>query len=160
MNRIIYLFLMLIINSQLLADFVKPAEIEIIASHFSFTEGPACDQQGNLYFSDLKERRIYKISANGKKSIFLDIKLKTNGLMFHRNGMLYACVTHPDAKRKIGSLISINPENKRITTIASTYKGKAFNRLNDLVIDKSGGVYFTDIIPGKKGRGQKKAGIY
>ena len=44
------------------------AKVEQLADGFSFTEGPARDVQGNIYFTDIPNGRIHKWSLDGKLS--------------------------------------------------------------------------------------------
>ncbi|MCA9042171.1 MAG: SMP-30/gluconolactonase/LRE family protein [Planctomycetaceae bacterium] len=112
-------------------------EVKELFTDFAFTEGPASDGKGNLYFTDIPNNRINKVDAQGALASFLEPSGHCNGLMFDQQGMLYASSMD-------GSLISINVETKETTTLAADYDGKRFNAPNDLVIDKSGGIYFTD----------------
>ena len=66
---------------------------EIVRLHtgFKFTEGPAADGQGNIYFTDIPSNRIYKVDAEGKLSTFLEESRACNGLMFDGAGRLIAC---------------------------------------------------------------------
>ncbi|WP_144992893.1 SMP-30/gluconolactonase/LRE family protein [Polystyrenella longa] len=112
-------------------------EIKELYTDFAFTEGPASDGKGNLYFTDIPNNRINKIDDKGMLTIFLEPSGHCNGLMFNQQGTLFACSMD-------GSLISINPESKEVTILASEYESKRFNAPNDLVLDKTGGIYFTD----------------
>src|SRR5437868_6865452 len=47
------------------------AKLEKLAGGFEFTEGPAPDNKGNVYFTDQPNDRIMKWSADGKLSTFL-----------------------------------------------------------------------------------------
>jgi len=63
-----------------------------VAEGFKFTEGPAVDAAGNLYFTDIPNDRIHKLDvASGKLSVFVENSYKTNGLMFGSDGRLYGC---------------------------------------------------------------------
>jgi gluconolactonase len=100
-----------------------------------FTEGPTWSQGGELFFSDIPADRIYK--SNGSKlEVFAEPAGHTNGLMFDGNGSLIACAMD-------GAIVSFDEAGKR-TVLADKYDGKRFNAPNDLVIDRTGGVYFTD----------------
>jgi gluconolactonase len=113
------------------------AEVTKLAGDLSFTEGPAADAQGNVYFTDIPNNRILKWSLDGKLSTFLENTEGANGLYFDKAGNLLAC--QGGGRR----LISIAPGGQ-VTTLADKYDGKPFNSLNDLWIDPKGGVYFTD----------------
>jgi gluconolactonase len=117
---------------------IGPAgEIRKIADELQFTEGPTDDGQGNLYFSDIPADRIYKIDAKGEKSVFLEPSHHTNGLMLNAAGNIVACEMD-------GRVVEIDAKSKKVTALTDTYDGKRYNAPNDLVIDRSGGVYFTD----------------
>jgi len=113
------------------------AEVQKLAGDFGFTEGPAADAQGNVYFTDIPNNRILKWSLDGKLSTFLDNTEGANGLYFDKAGNLLAC--QGGGRR----LVSIAPSGQ-VTVLADKYDGKPFNSLNDLWIDPKGGVYFTD----------------
>lgn len=113
------------------------ANIEKVASGFVFTEGPAVDAVGNLFFTDIPESRIYKYSADGKLSTFHENSGRANGLFFDTDGNLLACA---GGARQ---LVSIDPQGK-VTVLADKYDGKRLNSPNDLWIAPQGGVYFTD----------------
>ena len=111
-------------------------EITKVQGGFQFTEGPAWDGHGTLYFSDIPANLIYQV-RNGKVEKFLEEAGHTNGLMVSAKGTLYAC-------RMDGEIIAIDPKTKKITTVTGKYEGKRYNAPNDLVLDKQGGIYFTD----------------
>lgn len=113
------------------ATVVKLAEV------FKFTEGPACDAKGNVFFTDQPNNKIYKWSVDGNLSVFHDKPGRANGLYFDRHGNLWACA---DEKNE---LWKITPEGK-VTVVLKDYKGKKFNGPNDLWFGERGGIYFTD----------------
>lgn len=112
-------------------------EIKKLHGDFQFTEGPAADRHGNLYFTDIPAEKIYQVDAAGKLSLFLEGSNKMNGLMVNKEGQLYGCEMQ-------GRLVSIDPATKKVTVLSDAYEGKRYNAPNDLVIDAGGGVYFTD----------------
>jgi gluconolactonase len=117
---------------------IGPAgEVRKIAGDLEFTEGPTDDGQGNLYFSDIPADRIYKIDAKGEKSVFLEPSHHTNGLMLNAAGNIVACEMD-------GRIVEIDVKTKKVTALTDEYGGKRYNAPNDLVIDRDGGVYFTD----------------
>ncbi len=115
------------------------AKVGMLSQGFEFTEGPAADAVGNVYFTDIPNNRIHKWSLDGELSIFREDSNEANGLYFDRAGNLLACEGKDDA----GRLVSIAPDGT-LTVLADSYEGKPFNSLNDLWIDPKGGVYFTD----------------
>jgi gluconolactonase len=119
------------------------AEVKKQAGDFQFTEGPAGDAVGNVYFSDIPNNRILKWSRDGKLSTFLENSGGANGLYFDKGGNLLAC---QGGERR---LVSISPKGE-VTVLADKYDGKKFNSPNDLWIDPKGGVYFSDPRYGSK----------
>jgi gluconolactonase len=113
------------------------AKVEKLAGGFAFTEGPAADAKGNVYFSDIPNNRILIWSLDGKLSTFSENSGGANGLYFDKAGNLLAC--EGGGRR----LVSIDMKGS-LTVLADKYQGKKFNSLNDLWIDPKGGVYFTD----------------
>jgi gluconolactonase len=113
------------------------AKVEQLSDGFSFTEGPARDAQGNIYFTDIPNGRIHKWSLDGKLSTFRENSGGANGLFFDRDGNLLAC---EGGNRRV---TSIAPDGQ-VTVLADSYGGKKLNSPNDLWIDPKGGVYFSD----------------
>lgn len=120
--------------SELVAD---GAEVRKLAGGFKFTEGPAADQEGNVYFTDIPNNRIHKWSLDGRLTTFREDSGGANGLYFDDEGNLFAC---EGGNRRV---TSISPEGK-VTVLADESMGKRFNSPNDLWIEPRGGIYFTD----------------
>ncbi len=112
-------------------------EVKKVHGNFQFTEGPTADREGNLYFSDVAGNKLYKVDSAGQLSTILDPSNHTNGLMVNAAGNIVGCEMD-------GRLIEVNPKTKEVKSLADGYEGKRFNAPNDLVIDKDGGIYFTD----------------
>ncbi len=104
---------------------------------FKFTEGPAADRDGNVYFSDIPNERIHKVDTEGKLSVFREKSNRANGLMLNAKGEVVAC-------EGAGQVVAYSPDGKSRRVLADSYDGKRLNAPNDLVVDKQGGVYFTD----------------
>lgn len=106
-------------------------------SGFKFTEGPAADGNGNVYFSDIPNNRIHKVDVGGKLSTMLENSEGCNGLMVDARGRLIAC--QGNAKK----VIALDVETKKSTVLSDGSDGKSLGTPNDLVIDWTGGIYFT-----------------
>jgi len=111
--------------------------LQKLAGEFSFTEGPASDREGNIFFTDQPNDRIMKWSAEGKLSTFMQPCGRANGLSFDRKGNLWACA---DEKNQ---LCRIGPKTN-VTVVLTNYQGKLFNGPNDVWIAPRGAIYFTD----------------
>ncbi|QDU63158.1 Gluconolactonase precursor [Planctomycetes bacterium Pan216] len=116
-------------------------EVKKLADGFLFTEGPAADVQGNVYFTDIPNQRIHLWSTDGKLSTFTDQSGRANGLYFDKQGNLIACQgAAPGGKRRVAKYGSSADD----VSIVDEYAGKRLNSPNDLWIDPKGGIYFTD----------------
>lgn len=104
---------------------------QLVAEGFAFTEGPAVDLKGRLYFTDVFRGKIYRINDEGKAEVFVDKSFGTNGLMFGPDGRLYGC---QNGKKQIVAYDSSGAE----TAIAEGVQS------NDLVVTREGAIYFTD----------------
>ena len=113
------------------------AEVTRLAGDFVFTEGPATDVEGNVYFSDIPNNRIHKWSLDGKLTTVREETGRANGLYFDQQGNLLAC---EGGNRRVTSMDSTG----KLTVLADHFNGKKLNSPNDLWIDPQGGVYFTD----------------
>src|SRR5213592_4157269 len=114
------------------------AKVEVLSEGYSFTEGPAVDRNGNIFFTDQPNDRIVKYNvADGKFTDWLKPAGRSNGTYFDKAGNLVACA---DEKNE---LWSIAPD-KKVTVLLSDFRGKLLNGPNDLWIRPDGNLYFTD----------------
>ena len=105
---------------------------ELIGQGYKFTEGPAADADGNVFFTDVPNSRIYRIDAKTNKvTLFAENTARTNGLMFGPDGRLYGC---RNGEKKIVAY----SKDGTVHTIAEGVT------CNDLVVASDGGIYFTD----------------
>jgi gluconolactonase len=154
------------------------AKLELAKTGFGFTEGPVWVQQGKtgyLLLSDMPANVIYKLTPDGRLSLYLDhsgytkydiwnvgmeqtngkdpndpafrkfFLIGSNGLALDRQGRLIIATW---AGRSIDR---IEKSGKR-TILADRYEGKRFGGPNDVVVKKDGAIYFTDGFGGMRGR--------
>ena len=108
---------------------------------FSFTEGPAVDRHGNVFFTDQPNDRIYRWDAGtGRVRLFLEGTGRANGMAFDTDGNLIACADMH------GELWKIRPDGSH-EVLVDNYGGKLLNGPNDVWINPvNGGMYITDPI--------------
>jgi len=109
---------------------------ELLGDGYKHTEGPAVDRDGNLYFCDAADSKIFKIGADGKPVLFKDNTGGTRSLMFGPDGRLYA------AERERKRVVAYTPDGKLSVLSAGVEP-------IDLAVTSKGVVYFTD--PSKRG---------
>ncbi|GAA3962576.1 SMP-30/gluconolactonase/LRE family protein [Pedobacter ginsengiterrae] len=135
----ILLFLALSISSYAQSNypiFVQDS-LKLISAQFEFTEGASVDKDGNVFFTDQPNDKIWKYDINGKLSLFMDKSGRANGTYFDKQGNLIVCA---DENNQIWSI----DKNKKVKVLFSDYEGKKVNGPNDIWLDTKGGIYFTD----------------
>jgi gluconolactonase len=114
------------------------AKPTLISNQFAFTEGCSVAKNGDVFFTDQPNDKIWKYDMKkGELSVFLDKTGHANGTYFDKKGNLVTC---SDAK---GELWSISPKGE-VTVLMTDLDGKQLNGPNDIWIDKKGGIYMTD----------------
>lgn len=115
------------------------AQLVKLGDGYNFTEGPAVDKQGNIFFTDQPNNKILKWDAKkGTITTFLENSGRSNGMYFDAAGNLVTCA---DMK---GELWSID-QNGNHTVLVENFNGKLLNGPNDLWINPiTGGMYITD----------------
>ena len=113
------------------------ARLEKLAGGFDFTEGPTCDANGDVFFTDQPNDRILKWSADAGLSTFMQPAGRANGMCFDAAGHLIACADENN------QLWSIAPDGG-VRVLVNEYAGKRLNGPNDVWVRPDGGLYFTD----------------
>jgi gluconolactonase len=138
MKNLLSLILGMLAAAAFAGGVVSPdAKLEKLSGGFAFTEGPACDAKGNVFFTDQPNDRIMEWSADGRLSVFLQPCGRANGMMFDTRGNLIACADEHN------QLWSIAPD-KSVTVLVTNFSGKYLNGPNDVWIAPNGGMYLTD----------------
>ncbi len=113
------------------------ARLEKLAANFAFTEGPASDAEGHVFFTDQPNNRILKWSTEGRLSTFLQGCGRSNGLCFDSQGALWACADERNELWRID-------KTGRHQVMASGFEGRLLNGPNDVWARPGGGVYISD----------------
>lgn len=125
---------------------------EASAGH-RFTEGPAADAAGDVWFSDAPLNLIHRWSATGGGTVWRTNTGGANGLYFDARGRLLAC--EGDRKRVVAY-----GADGAATVLADAYAGKPLNKPNDLWVAPGGGLYFSDPLYGNLERTQDAEALY
>jgi gluconolactonase len=118
-----------------------------LAKDIGFAEGPAWSRKGYLVFSDTAGDRLMKWLP-GTQVAPLRPAAGPSGNAFDQEGRLYTCETR--ARRVVRS-----DEKGTIEVLADKWEGKRLNAPNDIVVSKSGHVYFTDPAFGSQADGRE-----
>lgn len=115
----------------------ETAQLQLVAEGYKFTEGPAADKDGNLFFTDQPNDRILRLSTDGEITTWMQPAGRSNGLFFAPDGRLIACA---DGENQ---LWAIAPD-KTHTVLLTGYKNRRFNGPNDVWVDADGSFFFSD----------------
>lgn len=113
------------------------AEPVLVQDGFMFTEGPACDAEGNVVFSDVRASRRYRWAPEDGVTMVAEDTGGANGLYYDPAGNLIVC------ESANGRMTAIAPDGT-VSIVADEYDGARFNRPNDVWVAPDGGVYFSD----------------
>ncbi len=112
-------------------------EPELISDQFDFTEGPAADSDGNIYFTDQPNNSIWKYGVDNKLSIFMEPAGRANGMYFSKNGNLIVCAEENN------ELWSIAKDGS-VQVLVKDVGERKLNAPNDVWVHPNGNIYFTD----------------
>ena len=126
-------------DTGIIESLIAPGDTPVLISNkFSFTEGPAVDKYGNIFFTDQPNDRIWEYDTDGKLSLFMDKTGRSNGLYFDKKGNLIACADEQNQLRSVST-------GKKVKVLIKDFNGQTFNGPNDLWVNPvNGGIYFTD----------------
>jgi len=145
----------LVASEPLPVDLPEFGIVRKLADGFAFIEGPAPAPDGRVYFSDIPRDRIHiHDPASAATSLWKQGVGNSNGLAFTPTGTLITC---EKGTRRIGHH---DPASGDYRVLVETFGGKRFNQPNDLVLDRDGGIFFTDPIYGKVEAELDCEGIY
>ena len=113
------------------------AELHLVSDQFTFTEGPAVNRKGDVFFTDQPNNKIWKYSKKGKLSVYMEEAGRSNGLFFDAKGNLLACADGDNELWRID-------KKKRAEVLTKNWDNKRLNGPNDLWVDTKGGIYYSD----------------
>jgi gluconolactonase len=131
-------------KSEALSDLIDPdAEVERVATGFTFTEGPVWNQEGDyLLFSDMPGDVRRRWSEKDGVEELRRPNNKGNGMVYDAEGNLLIC------EHVTSSLVRERRDGVS-ETLAFHYQGKYLNSPNDVITRSDGTIYFTDPVFGR-----------
>jgi len=121
------------------SDYLGALKVETrIRDTVIFTEGPAVNRSGNVFFTNVRVSKILKWDPREKElSTFRKETNEANGLRFAMNGDLLTC------EGSAGRVTRTHGTSGKISVLADAFEGKALQAPNDLDFDSRGRIYFT-----------------
>ncbi len=132
------------VDAPLPLGLVEPGSRVTPAAVIAFTEGPAVDPHGNVFFSDIQNNRILKLANTGELTEFRADAGRANGNLFDREGRLLTCEGAefgPGGRRR---LVRTDMSTGEVAVLTERFESKRYNSPNDLAIDPWGNIFFTD----------------
>ena len=120
-------------KNQFLRDLLIPGEDwQLVSAGHTFTEGPAANARGEVFFNDIPAGKTFKVSLDGKVEEFLSDSKKANGAAFGPDGKLYMIATGTN------QLLVVDTATKESSVLTGEIQG------NDLVVRHDGSIYATE----------------
>jgi len=127
-----------VVHSKKLTDLVdENAEVEQIATGFTFTEGPIWMSDGSLHFSDMPGDKRRRWHPDEGVTVLRDPSNKCNGMTLDNDGNLIVC------EHVTSSVVREKPDGTR-ETLATHWQGQELNSPNDVIVASDGSIIFTD----------------
>jgi len=118
-------------SQQLQAILIPGEEWKLVADGFKFTEGPASNAKGEVFFNEVPNSKTFRIGSDGKAKEWLTDTKKGDGQAFGPDGRLYSVAGGAN------QIIAWDMDGKS-SVIADGFRG------NDLVVRADGGIYVTN----------------
>jgi gluconolactonase len=120
-------------NNTLGAILIPGEGWQLVAEGYKFTEGPAANSKGEVFFNDVPASKTYRVGLDGQVGVFIADSKTANGQAFGPDGRLYA-VAAGDEK------IVAYDAGGQAAVVAGGFRG------NDIVVAGNGNIYVTNPI--------------
>ena len=114
------------------------ARLEHLAAGGTWTEGPVCQDDGSVLWSDIPGNRVLSWHPERGQAVFLHPAHFHNGHTRDASGALYAC-SHGER-----AVLKSTDQGQSWQAIATHHEGRRLNSPNDIIVAPDGAVWFTD----------------
>ena len=127
------------VHSEKLRDLVdENAEVEQIATGFTFTEGPIWMKDGSLHFSDMPADKRRRWHPEEGATVLRDPSNKCNGMTLDNDGNLIVC------EHVTSSVVRESPDGSKREALATHWGDNELNSPNDVIVASDGSILFSD----------------
>ncbi|QHE85055.1 SMP-30/gluconolactonase/LRE family protein [Hydrogenophaga sp. BPS33] len=149
-------------------------ELETVTDRLDFPEGPVAWRDGSVVVVEIAGRRLTEVSPTGQCTTIATFTGSPNGAALGPDGAMYICNNggsrfhrEPGSVRSMGMsddysggrIERVDMVTGQVTTLYDRCGEHALTGPNDLVFDRHGGFYFSDL--GKIGRRTRgRGGVY
>ncbi len=133
-------------------------EIRILAEGLGFPEGPVAMPDGSVILTEINGGHITRIGTDGSVARLGKSGGGVNGIARGPDGMLYVCDNGgsryvpghfmgqgPSDDYVTGSVLRVDPATGARTVLYTHCNGHKLSAPNDIVFDRQGGFWFTDL---------------
>ena len=134
-------------------------DVKILGSGLGFPEGPVWMADGSVILGEISGSKVTRVAPDGSKTEIGKAGGGPNGVATGPDGALYVCnnggavyettpsflSTGPAPDYRGGSIQRIDPKTGETKTLYSEVNGHKLSAPNDIVFDRQGGFYFTDL---------------
>ncbi len=138
--------------------------MRIVAEGLRFPEGPIALDDGSVLLVEIERRTLSRVTPDGTVEVVADCGGGPNGAALGPDGAVYVCNNGGFAWRHVdgmllpgtqppdyagGSLQRVDPDTGEVDVLYTECDGWPLRGPNDLVLDRHGGIYFTDLGKGR-----------
>jgi gluconolactonase len=151
------------------------ANIRVLATDLEFPEGPVVMPDGSVVLVEIRGKRLTRVYPDGRKEVVAQIPGGPNGAALGPDGKMYLCnnggfswiptrntfMPGPASPTEYigGSIQRVDLQSGKVETVVDKCGEHPLKGPNDLVFDKQGGLWFTDL--GKRrARDMDLGGLY
>jgi len=137
------------------------SNVRVLATDLEFPEGPVVMPDGSVVLVEIRGRRLTRVWPDGRKQVVAEIPGGPNGAAMGPDGKIYICNNGgfswmpsrgtmmpgpPSSAEYIGGSIQrVDLASGKVETLFDKCGEHPLKGPNDLVFDKHGGLWFTDL---------------
>lgn len=136
-------------------------EMELVTDGLAFPEGPIAMADGSVVLVEIRRRTLSRVTADGRIEVIAELGGGPNGAAIGPDGAVYVCnnggfewidgpggITAPHGVARDyagGSIQRVDLSTGAVTTLYTACDGRDLRGPNDIVFDREGGFWFTDL---------------
>jgi len=136
------------------------SSVRVLATDLEFPEGPVVMPDGSVVLVEIRGQRLTRVYPDGRKEIVAKIPGGPNGAALGPDGKIYVCnnggfswipagkmiMPGPQPDDYLGGAIQrVDLQSGKVETVVTKCGAHDLRGPNDLVFDKHGGLWFSDL---------------
>jgi len=135
-------------------------DMDLVTGGLQFPEGPVALADGSVLLVEMARKTVSRVGPDGRVEVVAETGGGPNGIAIGPDGAAYICnngglefvrqggltfAGHKSHGGGSGSIQRLDLDAGKVTTLYTECDGQPLKAPNDLVFDKTGGFWFTDI---------------